>query len=50
VAPSDFHLFGPLDTTLVEIVFADDEEVEMVVQKWLRQESKDFCAVGSSAL
>jgi hypothetical protein len=31
-------------------VFADDEEVETEVQKWLRQRSKDFNAAGFSAL
>jgi hypothetical protein len=30
--------------------FADDEEVETQVRKWLRQQSKDFCAAGSDAL
>jgi hypothetical protein len=30
--------------------FADDEEVEMEVQKWLRQQSKDFYAVGFDTL
>jgi hypothetical protein len=30
--------------------FADDEEVETEVQKWLRQESKDFYAAGFDAL
>jgi hypothetical protein len=30
--------------------FADDEEVEMEVWKWLRQQSEDFCAVGFDAL
>jgi hypothetical protein len=30
--------------------FADDEEVELEVQKWLRQQSKDFYAVCFSAL
>jgi hypothetical protein len=30
--------------------FADDEEVETEVRKWLRQESKDFCAEGFDAL
>jgi hypothetical protein len=29
---------------------ADDEEVEMEVQKWLRRQSKDFYAVGFDAL
>jgi hypothetical protein len=31
-------------------VFADDEEVETEVRKWLRQQSKDFHAAGFDAL
>jgi hypothetical protein len=31
-------------------LFADDEEVETEVLKWLRQQSKDFCAAGFDAL
>jgi hypothetical protein len=30
--------------------FADDEEVEMEVRKWLRQRSKDFYAASFDAL
>jgi hypothetical protein len=30
--------------------FADDEEVETEVRKWLRQQSKDFYAAGFHAL
>jgi hypothetical protein len=30
--------------------FTDDKEVETEVRKWLRQQSKDFCAVGFDAL
>jgi hypothetical protein len=30
--------------------FADDEEVETELPKWLRQQSKDFCAVGFDAV
>jgi hypothetical protein len=30
--------------------FADDEEVEMDVRKWLRKQSKDFYAVGFNAM
>jgi hypothetical protein len=33
-----FHLGGKR--------FADDEEVETEMRKWLRQQSKDFCAAG----
>jgi hypothetical protein len=32
------------------IRFADDKEVETEVWKWLRQQSKDFYAVGFDAL
>jgi hypothetical protein len=31
-------------------IFADDEEVEMEVRKWLRQQSKDNCDAGFDAL
>jgi hypothetical protein len=37
-----FHLGGKR--------FADDEEIETEVRKWLRQQSKDFYAVGFDAL
>jgi cation transport regulator ChaB len=30
--------------------FADDEEVETEVRKWLRQQPKDFYAAGFNAL
>jgi hypothetical protein len=30
--------------------FSDDDEVEMEVWKWLRQQSKDFYAAGFDAL
>jgi hypothetical protein len=30
--------------------FADGEEVETEVRKWLRQQSKDFCPAGFDAL
>jgi hypothetical protein len=50
LAPSDFHLFDPLKTHLGRKRFADDEEVEREAWKWLRQQSKDFCAVSFEAL
>jgi hypothetical protein len=31
-------------------MFHDDEKVEMEVQKWLRQQSKDFYAAGLNTL
>jgi hypothetical protein len=30
--------------------FADEEEVETEVRKWLRKQPKDFCAAGFGAL
>jgi hypothetical protein len=50
LAPSDFHLFGPLKNHLGGKCFTDDEEVEMEAWKWLRQQSKYFCAVGFNTL
>jgi hypothetical protein len=50
LATSDFHLFRPLKYHLGGKRFADDEEVEMEVRKWLRQQSKDFYTAGFDAL
>jgi hypothetical protein len=50
LAPNDFHLFGLLKTHLGGRYFTDDKDVETAVQKWLRQQPKDFCAVGSDVL
>jgi hypothetical protein len=50
LAPHDFHLFGPLKNHLGGRRFTQDEEVEAEVQKWLRQQSEDFCAAGFDAL
>jgi hypothetical protein len=50
LAPSDFSMFGSLINHLGGKRFADDEEVEMEMQKWLRQQSKDFYAVSFNAL
>jgi histone-lysine N-methyltransferase SETMAR len=36
LAPSDFHLFGMLKIHVCGKRFADDEEVETEVRKWLR--------------
>jgi hypothetical protein len=46
LASSDFHLKTHLDGKC----FADDEEVETEVRKWLRQQSKDFYVAGFDAL
>jgi hypothetical protein len=48
LARSDFHLFGPLKTTLLADVLLMMKRLKQV-QKWLRQQSKDFSAVGFGA-
>jgi histone-lysine N-methyltransferase SETMAR len=51
LAPSDFQLFGLLKKNhLGGKRFDNDKEAEIVVRKWLRQQSKDFHAVGFDAL
>jgi hypothetical protein len=50
LAPSDFHLFGPLKNHLGGKRFADDEEVETKLRKLLRQQSKDFYAQGFNVM
>jgi hypothetical protein len=49
LAPGDFHLYGLLKNHFGRY-FADNEKVEMEMWKWLRQQSKDLCAAGFSAL
>jgi hypothetical protein len=44
------RLFGPLKEHLGGKYFAEDEEVETEVRKWLRQQSKDFCAASFDTL
>jgi hypothetical protein len=46
LAPGGFLLCGTLEDHLGGKSFADDEEVETEVRKWLRQQSKDFYAAG----
>jgi histone-lysine N-methyltransferase SETMAR len=50
LAPSDFHLFGLLKNHLGGKCFANYKEAEMEVQKWPRQQSKDFYAAGFNTL
>jgi histone-lysine N-methyltransferase SETMAR len=50
LALTDFHLFGPRKEHLGGKRYTDDEEVETELRKWLRQQSKDFCAAGVDAL
>jgi hypothetical protein len=50
LAPSDFNLFALLKNHLGCKRFADGKEVETELWKWLRQQSKDFYAVGFDAV
>jgi hypothetical protein len=50
LTPGDFNLFGPLKNHFGGKCFADNEEVETEVQKWLTQQSKDFYAAGFDTL
>jgi hypothetical protein len=49
-ASSDCHLFGLVTNHLGGKHFTDVEKVEMVALKWLRQQSEDFHAAGSSTM
>jgi len=46
LAPSDFHLFGPLKDNLRGQKFDDDESVKVAVRAWVRQCSSDFFSDG----
>ena len=46
LAPSDFHLFGPLKEFTRGTKFESDVEVKSVVSDWLRHQSKDFYGEG----
>jgi len=46
LAPSDFHLFGPMKEHLRAPKFADDNEVMEAVQSWLKATRKSFFLEG----
>ena len=46
MAPSDFHLFGPMKEHLRGQKFADDDEVMDAVQSWLKATPKSFFLEG----
>jgi len=49
LAPSDFHLIGPLKESLGGITFENDDAVKQHVLKFLHSTDKDFYAAGFSA-
>jgi histone-lysine N-methyltransferase SETMAR len=42
LAPSDFHLFGPLKEALRERRYRCDDDVKNTVRPWLRAQPKTF--------
>jgi len=42
LAPSDFHIFGPLKDYLRGQKFEDDDSVQTATRAWFRQYSPDF--------
>ena len=42
LAPSDFHLFGPMKEHLRRHKFADDDKIMEAVQSWLKAMPKSF--------
>ena len=50
LAPSDFHLFGPLKEALRGRRFSCDDYVKAAVHQWLRAQPKTFFADGIKKL
>jgi len=50
IAPSDFHVFGPLTEAMGGKSFGSDEEVQQAVHEWLRSQPKEFFSRGIHAL
>jgi len=50
LAPSDFHLFGPLKEFLRGQYFSNDDEMKQAVRLWFRRTKKSFYAAGIQAL
>jgi len=46
LAPSNYHLFGPMKKILGGQKFASDTEVQSVVRQWLGQQPASFFASG----
>ena len=44
LAPSDYHLFGPMKKMLGGQKFASDTEVQSVIRQWLEQPASFFAS------
>jgi hypothetical protein len=50
LAPSDYHVFGPLKEALGGKQFSTDDEIKEAVHRWLRSQSDEFFSRGIQAL
>jgi len=50
LAPSDFHVFGPLKEAMGGKSFRSDKEVQQAVHEWLHSQPKEFLSRGIHAL
>ena len=50
LAPSDYHLFGPMKKMLGGLRFTSDLEAQTVVHEWLAQQPASFFAEGIQKL
>lgn len=50
LAPSDYHLFGPLENALKQQHFSTFEEVEIWVKNFFDQKTTEFYRAGNRAL
>ena len=50
LAPSDYHLFGPLKEGVRGQHFTSDQEVKNTVRKWLKVQPADFYKAGIVSL
>jgi hypothetical protein len=50
LAPSDFHLFGPMKVHLGGYIFQNDDESTSSILNWLCIQNKSFCAAGTRNL
>jgi hypothetical protein len=50
LAPSDYHMFGPLKEAMGGKKFRSDEEVHQAVHEWLRIRPQEFFSRGIRAL
>jgi histone-lysine N-methyltransferase SETMAR len=50
LAPSDFHLLGPLKDALRGARFEEDESVSFAVRTWLRKQERSWYRKGTHAV